>query len=345
MILIDFSALIHQNVFGAVSGIHPDKDENGKYYTDQYIAYVKYLIIQSILNYKQKFSEYGNVVLCLDAHSGENWRLSVYKPYKGSRTERRAMTPINWSEVYEEIDGLIDAFNMYTPLSVIGVDHAEGDDIILCLVENCAKINEPVMIISADKDLLQAQKYPTVQQYSPTLKKFVFVTDKDETMEDWRRDHVYLGDASDEVPNVFKNLVFTPEFQKRVDAINKNITPRLLEEKPELIEKLSSAFGGDIFMNLKVGPYTLKKYFNNNSPILRNPLLLERVQRNEKLVLMEYIPESIRNDCKEHFKHVKEPKKYKKKEFEEYLTKAQCEKLIIQCNAFETGIIDDDFFE
>lgn len=345
MILIDFSALLHQNVFGAISGLKPKKNENGKYITSQFIAYTKFLIIQEILNFKKKFQKYGEVVLCLDSHAGANWRLDVYKPYKGSRSSGRETSPINWNEVYSEINALEDALKQYTSLNVVCIDRAEGDDVILCLAELCAKTNEQVMIISADKDLIQVQKYPKVYQYSPITKKFVSCTDKDASMQDWLHDHVYLGDASDEVPSVFKNLVFTPEFEKYLAERNmNNVTPEAFERKPELIEKVSKTFGSDIFKKLKIGPATLKKLFKNDDEILKNPLLLERVKRNEKLVLMEYIPDYIRNECKSLFVSLKTPKKYFRKEFEKYLIENSCENLIMQCNDLETGTIDTDFF-
>lgn len=345
LILIDFSALLHQNVYGAISGIKPEKDDNDKYITSQYIAYVKYLIIQEILSLKKKFQKYGNVVLCLDSHAGANWRLDVYKPYKGSRASGREKSPINWGEVYSEINALTDALSQYSSLHVVTVDRAEGDDVILCLAELCAKANEQVMIISADKDLIQVQKYPKIYQYSPITKKFVSSTDKDSTMQDWLHDHVYLGDASDEVPSVFKNLVFTPEFEKYLAEKHLNITPSTFEQKPEMIEKVSSAFGSDIFKKLKIGPATLKKLFKNDDAILKNSLLFERVKRNEKLVLMEYIPEYIRDECKSVFLNLRTPKKYYRKDFEKYLIENSCENLIMQCNELETGIIDTDFFD
>ena len=345
MILIDFSALLHQNVFGAISGMKPEKDVNDKYITEQFIAYTKYLIIQEILDFKHKFRGYGDIVLCLDSHAGMNWRLDIYKPYKGQRNAGREKSPVNWTEVYHEINELSDALKDLTPLNVIGVDRAEGDDVILCLAECCAQSNEKVMIVSADKDLIQAQKYAKVYQYSPITKKFVSSTDKDSSMLDWLHDHVYLGDASDEVPSVFKNLVFTPEFEKYLKSKGLNITPKTFDERPEMISKVQEAFGTDIFKKMKVGPATLKKLFNNDDAILKNPLLLERVQRNEKLVLMENIPEFIKEECRKVFVSLKTPKEYHRKEFKQYLTENQCEKLIMQCNEFETGDITADFFD
>jgi 5'-3' exonuclease len=345
MILIDFSALLHQNVYGAISGMKPEKDENGKYITDQFISYTKYLIIQEILDFKKRFKNYGNVVLCLDCHSSANWRLDVYKPYKGSRHAGREQSPINWGEVYSEINALEDALRNFTSLNVVMIEHAEGDDVILCLADFCARNHEKTMIISADKDLIQAQKYPEISQYSPITRKFVTAEDKDNSMQDWHNDHIYLGDASDEVPSVFKNLVFTDKFTEYIKTKNLNVTPEMFEERHELIEQVSEKFGANIFKSLKVGPATLKKLIARDDELLKNPLLLKRLKRNEQLVLMEYIPESIKNECKNAFNTLNAPKTYNRKEFETYLTENHCENLIVQCNELETGEIDISFFD
>lgn len=345
MILIDFSALLHQNVYGAISGMKPEKDENGKYRTEQFIYYTKYLIIQEILEFKKRFKNYGTVVLCLDCHSSANWRLDVYKPYKGSRHAGREQSPINWCDVYAEINELEDALRKLTSLNVVMVERAESDDVILCLSEFCASIHEKTMIISADKDLIQAQKYAEISQYSPITRKFVTAEDKDNSMQDWHNDHVYLGDTSDEVPSVFKNLVFTDEFNNYIKSKNLNVTPEKFDERPELIEQVSEKFGANIFKSLKVGPTTLKKLIARNDDLLQNPLLLKRLKRNEQLVLMEYIPESIKNECKNAFNTLNEPKSYKRKEFETYLAENHCENLIMQCNDLETGEIDISFFD
>ena len=56
---------------------------------------------------------------------------------------------------------------------------------------------EPVLILSSDKDFVQLQKYPNVDQYSPLTKKFLN-TDNPDT---FLREHILRGDTSDGVPN------------------------------------------------------------------------------------------------------------------------------------------------
>ena len=70
---------------------------------------------------------------------------------------------------------------------MVYIDHAEADDIIATLVMNREeKLNgvvseqEPILILSSDKDFVQLQRFENVKQYSPLKKKFLN-TDNPET--------------------------------------------------------------------------------------------------------------------------------------------------------------------
>ena len=68
--------------------------------------------------------------------------------------------------------------------------------------------HEPVMIVSADKDFIQLQKYSNVQQFSPLTKKQV----SDKNPQRYLLEHVFKGDSSDGVPNVLSaDRVFLEE--------------------------------------------------------------------------------------------------------------------------------------
>ena len=54
------------------------------------------------------------------------------------------------------------------------------------------------MIISGDKDFIQLQKYPNVEQFSPILKKHVNGHDPNTYI----KEHILKGDTSDGIPNV-----------------------------------------------------------------------------------------------------------------------------------------------
>lgn len=345
MILVDFSAIMHQNIFGAVSGIKPHKDADEKYITSEFISYARYLIIHDLLDFLDRFKSYGKMVICLDNHTKTNWRCDILKSYKETRHDSRSKSPIDWTVVYPIMDELIDALKNWSSLHVLEIEGAEGDDVILCLAELCSKTNEKTVIVSADKDMIQVQRFGNIQQYSPLKREFISIDNKGGSYQDWHNEHCYLGDSSDNVPSVFKNLIFSDDFYKYVKEKNLNITPELFDEHPEKIEPVERTFGKPIFGQLKIGPVKLKKLINENSKTLELPLVKKRLERNKKLVLMEYIPEVIRTAIKRKFSELTLSKEYKRNEFENFLTKNECENLIVECRThFENGTIDANFF-
>lgn len=347
MILVDFSTITHQHVFGAISIVKPIQDKNGKYKTSDYINCTKFMIIQDLINYSTLYKSYGSLVICLDCHSSQNWRKKILNEYKSNRNAKRATSPIIWSDVYAEMDELVQTLNKYTTFNILEVEHAEADDIILCLAEYTAQKHEETIIISTDKDLIQAQRNGLVRQYSPCAKKMVSATDKDQNMDAWLKDHVYLGDAADEVPSVFKNLVFTNDFITYCEQNNIHVKVEDFDADSTLAEKYSTLYTGEIFKKLRIGAARLKKLFECNDPILQNPIVLARLERNRKLVLQEYIPNEIRETVKSKFSELYKAKLYNKIEFVDYLSKNGCEALAFEANAAfsKPGIISiDDFF-
>ena len=71
-----------------------------------------------------------------------------------------------------------------------------SDDIIATLCKEHQ--DQKIMIISGDKDFIQLQKYPLVQQWSPITKKSVNGYDPDVYI----KEHILKGDTSDGIPNV-----------------------------------------------------------------------------------------------------------------------------------------------
>ena len=87
-------------------------------------------------------------------------------------------------------------FKENLPYKYLEIYGAEADDIIATLCKNFQ--NEKIMIVSGDKDFIQLQKYPNVQQYSPILKKYV----NGHNPTTYIKEHILKGDSGDGVPNV-----------------------------------------------------------------------------------------------------------------------------------------------
>lgn len=297
MILLDFSALMHQMIFSSVKTIQPRK-ENEQYITKDFINYTKYLILENIFDIQNRFRNYKDLVICLDNTRNGNWRKDVLGSYKSQRTVTRAKSDINYSEVFKEIDGFLEFLKLHSPYHVVSVPKAEGDDVILCLAKHFAQ-REPIMIISSDKDMIQAQKHGDVKQYSLLTRKFVTAETKSDNMEDWLLEHVVLGDACDEVPRVIDETVFSDDFQDFLKTRNITLTPKqFLEHREKLETKFSElGFERDFFKKERFGMSTLRRRIRDFGSLDKwldsNELYRTNFERNKRLVLEEFIPEFI----------------------------------------------------
>jgi hypothetical protein len=113
---------------------------------------------------------------------------------------------------------------MISPFPVIHLPAVEGDDCIGTLVirRNQMSTNDPVLIISSDKDFGQLQNHPNVNQYSPLKDKMIMIDNPKEFL----FEHVIRGDTGDGIPNIFSDddtLVNeskrqTPVTKKRLEA-------------------------------------------------------------------------------------------------------------------------------
>ena len=148
------------------------------------------------------------------------------------------------------------------PYKVVIHERAEADDCIAALVENTQEFgqNEPVLIISADKDFAQLQKYGNVAQYSPVQRKWI----KENTPRKQLMELVMRGDQADGVPNVLSaDNVFT-------DGIRQ--TP-LRQKQLDLLIDDPKSLGEDIYRNycrnrklidLEEAPEDIKREIINN---------------------------------------------------------------------------------
>ena len=181
MILLDYSQIVIANVMMNKKSMSED--------------FVRHAILNTIRMYHHKFNEeYGDLVVCCDATN--NWRKEAFKYYKAQRKTTRDKSDFDWSELFRLLHMVREEIAENFPYKVVYIDKAEADDIIATLILNKDK-EEPVLILSSDKDVIQLQKYKNVHQYSP-LKKHFLDTDNPEN---FLREHILRGDVSDGVPN------------------------------------------------------------------------------------------------------------------------------------------------
>jgi len=184
MILIDYSQIALSNII-----VQKLNDE----------SMIRHMILNSIRMYNKKHrDEYGQVVICADGMN--TWRKEFFPEYKAARKKNRDESSQDWTEIFRILHTVRDEIRDYLPYKVIHMEGVEADDIIGTLAMQTQEFgqDEPVMIISSDKDFIQLQKYKNVKQWSPIQKKFV--TDKNPRT--YLFNHIMRGDSGDGIPNV-----------------------------------------------------------------------------------------------------------------------------------------------
>lgn len=282
MILIDFNGIAIGNV--VVQKLAPEEN------------LIRHMILNSIRMYRQKFhKEYGEVVIVADGAG--NWRKDVYPQYKASRKKSRDDSKLDWQEVFRIINMVRDEIRDNFPYRVMHQYGCEADDVIAQLALETQEFGkyEPVMIVSADKDFIQLQKYENIKQFSPMTKKFV----KDPNPRLYLAEHIFRGDGGDGVPNVLSDDLCFVEGRRQSPVSKKKIEAWLQAED------LRSAMGDDIYRNYL---------------------------RNKKLIDLTETPESIKQEIINNFESQK-PDSNRSKVFP-YLVQKRCKLLLENVQEF-----------
>jgi len=226
MILIDFNGIAIGNV--VVQRLAADEN------------LIRHMILNSIRMYRQKFhKEYGEVVIVADGAG--NWRKDVYPQYKASRKKSRDESSIDWNEMFRIINMIRDEIRDNFPYKVMHQYGCEADDVIAQIAMETQEFgkHEPVMIVSADKDFIQLQKYDNIKQFSPMTKKFV----KHSNPRLYMMEHIFRGDGGDGVPNVLSDDNVFVDGRRQSPVTKKKIEAWIQAED------LQQAMGDDIYRN------------------------------------------------------------------------------------------------
>ena len=217
MILIDFSQV-------CLSGILASGNKN---FSEDL---VRHMVLNSIRNFKSRFNDYGEVILCCDDKN--YWRKQIFPYYKANRKKVRDSSPLDWKMIFNTLHTIKDELRDNFPYVVLQTKSAEADDIIATIVERYGNNGQKIMIVSGDKDFSQLQRYKSVSQYSPITKKMIKVDDPMVYL----YEHVIRGDSGDGIPNIMsRDDVFVnglrqkPLTKKKVAAMiedmKRGITP------------------------------------------------------------------------------------------------------------------------
>lgn len=221
MILVDFSPIILASAF--MSG---EKEVN--------VDLLRHMTLSSILNFKKKFSKYGNMVIAFD---GKNyWRKEIHPGYKGHRAANKAKSKFDWQGFYPAMDQIKKEFPEVFPYRFIEIEGCEADDIIGHLALNA---REDTVIVSPDGDFKQCLRNPYVKHWSNVKKAFT----PNETLYDVElalHKKIMKGDSGDNINNVLTPLDYDgrqrPVTQRFIDqvfeqGIGETLMPRYKENQ------------------------------------------------------------------------------------------------------------------
>ncbi|MAG49632.1 hypothetical protein CMO86_08275 [Candidatus Woesearchaeota archaeon] len=226
MILIDYNGIAIGNV--VVQRLAADEN------------LIRHMILNSIRMYRQKFhKEFGEVVIVADGAG--NWRKEAYPQYKANRKKSRDESSIDWENVFRIINMVRDEIRDNFPYKVMHQYGCEADDVIAQIALETQEFgkHEPVMIVSADKDFIQLQKYDNIKQFSPMTKKYV----KHDNPRLYMMEHIFRGDGGDGVPNVLSDDNVFVEGRRQSPVTKKKIEAWIESED------LQQAMGQEIYRN------------------------------------------------------------------------------------------------
>ena len=283
MMLIDYNQIALSNII-----VQKLNDEN----------MIRHMILNSIRMYNKKYrDQYGQMVICCDGMN--TWRKQYFPQYKAARKKNRDnQTDTDWPEIFRILNLVRDEIRENLPYKVIHLEGCEADDVIGTLALQTQEFgkDEPVKIISSDKDFIQLHRFKNVSQFSPMQKKEV--TDKNPHI--YRFNHIIKGDAGDGVPNVKSaDNVFVEEGLRQTP-----IRAKQVEEWLDNSEKLSEVMDTEVYRNY---------------------------QRNKKLIDLTEIPENISEMIINTFNNSKKPMQMKALN---YLIKKRCNLLIESVEEF-----------
>jgi len=223
---------------------------------------LRHMVLNTIRSLKTKFKDYGEMIICCD--DKHVWRKQVFPHYKANRKKSREQSEINWVHIFGCLNNIRNELKEYFPYRVLQVEGAEADDVIGTLSIKYGQMlntGEKILILSGDKDFVQLHVFGNVQQFDPVRKKFI----KQEDPIKFTRELILKGDRGDGIPNILSkdDVLVTGERQKPV-RVDKYIN----------VDKPREFFTGEI---------------------LRNWI------RNEQLIDLTFIPESIQSKVFEQY--------------------------------------------
>ena len=144
-----------------------------------------------------------------------------------NRKQERETSKYDWDLVFSVLNKIRDEIRRYLPYYVIQVQGAEADDVIAALSRK-HHLDDKILILSADKDFIQLQRYQSVKQYDPIRNRWIV----NENPVQYLQEHIIRGDRSDGIPNILTcdDAIVNNKAQKKM---SKEKISALASMKPE----------------------------------------------------------------------------------------------------------------
>jgi len=233
---------------------------------------VRHMILNTIRTYVKKYKESHGPEVVIACDNKKYWRREIFPNYKASRKKIRESSGHDWATIFECLAKIKQELKDYSPYKVIDVDTCEADDIVAVLTMKYSA-SQKIMILSSDKDFAQLQKFPNVEQFSPILKKYI----KEPFPAAQLKQLIIRGDKGDGIPNILSNDdVFVSGGRQRP----------ITEEK-------------------------IIKWMNQSPTEFCNEEMLRNFSRNETLIDLTKIPESLKESILDTYENSKPNSKQK----------------------------------
>ena len=251
MILLDMNQLTIAAIMAESKG-KPVYDEN----------LIRHMILNTIRTLRTRFhNTYGEIVLCYDNKDAASWRKTLFPHYKACRKEKQS--DFDWKQLYAFLEIVKNELKQNFPYAVHSISETEADDIIAVLAKS-TPLNEKTLIVSNDGDFNQLIS-DNIHQYCPRSKLLKYDPDENGLFF-----HVISGDPGDGIPNIL-----SPDDCFVSKTRQTPMTKKKIAEFLELYFKSSN-----------------KESTRSIHAIARKDFdLLQRVERNNRLINFKCIPE------------------------------------------------------
>lgn len=241
-----------------------------------------------IINKYYRENQCDEVVLAFDG--AKNWRKTftkrapdeknddcvTFKVYKGNRRDKMTDAELEKLKRFDEhVVEFREMLKEYTGLLVLHHERLEADDLIGGFI--ASKRKESHLIVSADRDYLQLQRFPNVTQLDPKTGKKLNLIDYDNDAEFFMFQKCVRGDAGDNVMSAYPRVRET----KIKAAYNEDY------ERNNLMQNTFEV----TYIHPKTGDAIVKK-FTTGEVFEENEMLMDLTKQPE--VIQEMITESIK---------------------------------------------------